>query len=56
VISEKVGLKLENADISLLGEACKVVACQGEVGVGPTATKESPWGTPGAAERPRHRM
>ena len=29
---------------------------QGEVGVGPTPTMESPSGTPGAAERPRRRM
>jgi hypothetical protein len=33
VISEKVGVKLENADISLLGQACKVVVTKDETTV-----------------------
>jgi chaperonin GroEL (HSP60 family) len=39
VISEKVGLKLENADISLLGQACKVVVTEDETTIVDGASK-----------------
>jgi chaperonin GroEL (HSP60 family) len=49
VISEKVGLKLENADISLLGQACKVVVTEDETTMSTAQARSSR--SPGASTR-----